>query len=73
MNTLKKIKKNIKIEIEARNLNEVKEILKVGGVDRIMLDNFNYDDTRKAVDLINEKYETESSGGITLETISELC
>ncbi|MFC2096385.1 carboxylating nicotinate-nucleotide diphosphorylase [Bacteroidota bacterium] len=61
--------KNIKIEIEARNLNEVKEILKIGKVDRIMLDNFNYDDTREAVKLINSKYETESSGGITLETI----
>ncbi|HAF27612.1 MAG TPA: carboxylating nicotinate-nucleotide diphosphorylase [Bacteroidales bacterium] len=66
---LKKNDKDIKIEIEARNLNEVKEILKVGGVDRIMLDNFNYDDTREAVNLIDEKYEIESSGGITLETI----
>lgn len=66
---LKKNNKDIKIEIEARNLNEVKEVLSIGGVDRIMLDNFNYDDTREAVDLIDGKYETESSGGITLETI----
>ena len=68
---LKKNKQNIKIEIEARNLNELKEILKVGGVDRIMLDNFNYDQTREAVKLIDSKYETESSGGITLETIKK--
>ena len=66
---LKKNQKNIKIEIEARNLNEVKEILKVGGVDIIMLDNFSYNETREALKLINGKYETESSGGITLETI----
>lgn len=66
---LKKNDKDIKIEIEARNLNEVKEILRVGGIDRIMLDNFSYDDTREAVHLIDEKYEIESSGGITLETI----
>lgn len=64
-------KKDIKIEIEARNLSEVKEILRVGKVHRIMLDNFNYDDTREAVKLVNGKYETESSGGITLETIRE--
>ena len=66
---LKKNQKNIKIEIESRNINEVKEILKVGGIDRIMFDNFNYKETREAVKLINGKYETESSGGITLETI----
>jgi len=69
--------KNIKIsiEIEARNLNEVKEILRIGKVDRLMLDNFNYDDTREAVRLIGGKHETESSGGITLETIRDyaLC
>jgi nicotinate-nucleotide pyrophosphorylase (carboxylating) len=63
--------KNIKIEIEARDLNEVKEILNIGKVNRIMLDNFNYNNTREAVKLINGKYETESSGGITLETIRD--
>jgi len=62
-------KKNIKIEIEARNITEVKEILRVGGVDRIMLDNFNYENTREAVRLIDNTYETESSGGINSETI----
>lgn len=62
-------KKDIKIEIEARNISEVKEILRVGGIDRIMLDNFNYENTREAVSIINNKYETESSGGITSKTI----
>lgn len=68
-NYIKEKKKNIKIEIEARNLTEVKEILRIGGVDRIMLDNFNYENTRKAVKLIDGKYEIESSGGITKKTI----
>jgi len=66
---LKNLNKNIKIEIEARNIDELKEILRIGKIDRIMLDNFNYEDTRKAVQLINNQYETESSGGITLDTI----
>jgi nicotinate-nucleotide pyrophosphorylase (carboxylating) len=66
---IKSKNKNIKIEIEARNINEVKEVLEVGGIDRIMLDNFNYDNTRKAVELIGSTYETESSGGITEKTI----
>ena len=61
--------KDLKIEIEARNLSEVKTIKNFGGVDRIMLDNFNYDDTREAVKLINGQFEAESSGGITLDTI----
>ncbi|MCG8410878.1 MAG: carboxylating nicotinate-nucleotide diphosphorylase [Bacteroidales bacterium] len=66
---LKSINKDIKIEIEARNITEVKEILRIGGINRIMLDNFNYENTRKAVELIEGKYETESSGGITDQTI----
>lgn len=66
---LKKNKKDLKIEIEARNLAEVQAIIHFGGVDRIMLDNFSYADTREAVKLIDGKFETESSGGITLETI----
>ncbi len=61
--------KNLKIEIEARNLAELDEILSCGGIDRIMLDNFNYDDLRTAVKLIAGKYETEASGGITDKTI----
>ena len=60
---------DIKIEVEARDLNEVKEIMEVGGVHRIMLDNFNYNDTRTAVKLIGDKFETESSGGITEKTL----
>jgi len=59
---------DLKIIVEARNMNEIKEILKSDGVYRILIDNFNYDDTRRAVDLINGKCLTESSGGITLET-----
>jgi len=66
---LKQNQKDLKIEIEARNLKEVKEILSLGGVDRIMLDNFSLENTKEAVMLINGKYETESSGGITSENI----
>jgi nicotinate-nucleotide pyrophosphorylase (carboxylating) len=68
---LKAKKKKLKIEIEARNMKEVKEILSVGKIHRIMLDNFNYTDIRKAVQLINGKYETEASGGITEKTIAQ--
>lgn len=66
---LQKNGRDLKIEVETRNLNEVKEVLEVGGIHRIMLDNFSLDDTRAAVALIAGRYETESSGGITLETI----
>jgi len=59
---------DLKIIVEARNMNEIREILKSEGVYRILIDNFNYEETRKAVDLINGKCLTESSGGITLET-----
>lgn len=61
--------KKLKIEVEARDLDEVKQILQVGGVDRIMLDNFNYTDLKKAVELIGVSSETEASGGITRETL----
>lgn len=70
-NYLKAKEKALKIEVEARNMSEVEEILQVGGVDRIMLDNFSVEDTRKAVELINGRMETESSGGITKETIAD--
>ncbi len=59
---------DLKIIVEARDLTEIEEILKTEGVYRILIDNFNYEDTRKAVKLINGKCLTESSGGITLET-----
>ncbi|MCL6273035.1 carboxylating nicotinate-nucleotide diphosphorylase [Muricauda sp. 2012CJ35-5] len=68
-NYLKDNGKDLKIIVEARNLEEVSEILESGGVYRILLDNFNYLDTRKAVQMIGEKCLTESSGGITEETI----
>ncbi|MCB0380437.1 MAG: carboxylating nicotinate-nucleotide diphosphorylase [Flavobacteriales bacterium] len=68
---LKNNNKTLKIEIEARDLNELDEILKVGKVHRIMLDNFSFDDMRKAVQLIGGKYETEASGGITEKTIRD--
>ena len=68
---LKKIKKNLKIEIEAHSLESVEEILLIGGVHRIMLDNFSITETREAVKLINGTFETESSGGITHENIRE--
>lgn len=60
---------NLKIEIEVRNFDELQQVLTHGGVDRIMLDNFSVADTKKAVDIINGRFETESSGGITFDTI----
>jgi nicotinate-nucleotide pyrophosphorylase (carboxylating) len=60
---------DLKIEVEARDLNEVKQILASEKIDRIMLDNFNYSDMREAVKLIGNYAETEASGGITEETI----
>ena len=64
-----KNKLNLKIEIEARSLNDVRKILDIGGIDRIMFDNFSVKDTLVAVKEISGIYETESSGGITLDTI----
>lgn len=58
----------LKIIVEARNLEEIEEILQNDGVYRILIDNFNYEDTRRAVEMINGQCLTESSGGITLET-----
>jgi len=65
--------KNLKIEIETRNLKEVQEVLNVGGVDIIMLDNMSIDDMREAVKLINKKYKTEASGGITETTLRSVA
>ena len=62
---------NLKIEIEVRNFDELQRVLDHGGVNRIMLDNFTVADTKKAVDLIGGKYETESSGGITIDTLRD--
>lgn len=60
---------DLKIEIEVRNFDELQQVLDCGGVDRIMLDNFTVENTRKAVEIINHRYEVESSGGITFETM----
>jgi len=68
---LKNRNKNLEIIVEARNLEEVNEILLEGGVKRILLDNFDYETTKKAVEIIGNKCQTESSGGITEKTISE--
>ncbi|MBP6197608.1 MAG: carboxylating nicotinate-nucleotide diphosphorylase [Fermentimonas sp.] len=68
---LKEKNKDLKIEIEVRNFEELNEALNVGGVDRIMLDNFTVEDTRKAVEIVNGRVELESSGGITFETIRD--
>jgi nicotinate-nucleotide pyrophosphorylase (carboxylating) len=68
---LKENSLDLKIEIEARNLTELDEILAVGNVDIIMLDNFSFEDMRAAVKKINGKYKTEASGGITETTIRD--
>lgn len=68
---LKRRKKKLAIEIETRNIDDVKEVLSVGNVQRILLDNFSPALTRTAVELINSQYEVESSGGITEKNIAE--
>ena len=68
---LEKNNLKLKIEIEVRNFDELLQVLERGGVDRIMLDNFSPADTRKAVEIIDHKYETESSGGITFDTLRD--
>jgi nicotinate-nucleotide pyrophosphorylase (carboxylating) len=67
---LKAKKLAIKVEIEVRNLTELAEVLAVGQVDRIMLDNFDVPTTKKAVAIVNKRFELESSGGINLDTIA---
>ena len=66
---LKERNLDLKIEIEVRNFDELNQVLECGGVNRIMLDNFTVADTKKAVELLNHRYEVESSGNITLDTI----
>lgn len=61
--------KKLKIEVETRNVAEVEEVLAVGGIDVIMLDNMSVDEMKKAVQLIGGKYKTEASGGITESTL----
>jgi len=68
---LKEKGKDLKIEIEVRSFDELAQVMAEGGVDRIMLDNFTPENTRKAVEIIGGKYETESSGGITFATLKD--
>ena len=68
---LKENNLDLKIIVEARNLDEVSEILASGGVHRILLDNFDYENTKKAVALIGDQCQTESSGNINEKTLSE--
>lgn len=63
--------KSLQIEIEVRNLEELSQVLSIGGVDRIMLDNFSFENLRAAVKLIDGKFITEASGGITEENVAE--
>lgn len=68
---LKEKSLDLKIEIEVRNFDELAEAMNCGGINRIMLDNFSVADTKKAVDIVGGKFETESSGGITFDTIRD--
>lgn len=63
--------KDLKIEIEVRSFDELQQVLSLGGVDRIMFDNFTLEMTRKAVEMVGGRYETESSGGITFDTLRD--
>lgn len=74
-NYLKETGRQMKIEVEVRNFNELDQALAIGGVDRIMLDNFSVEDTRKAVEAVGGRVALESSGGINLDTIRDyaLC
>jgi len=65
------LNKKLAIEIEVRNIDEVEQVLQTGGIDRILLDNFNFSDLCDAVDMIEGKYITEASGGITIDNIRE--
>jgi len=70
---LEENKKNLKIEIEVRNLKELREVMETRGVDRIMFDNFSITDMKAAVEMVGGRYETEASGGITEETLREVA
>lgn len=63
--------KTLQIEIEVRNIEELSQVLAIGGVDRIMLDNFSFENLRQAIKLIDGKFVTEASGGITEENVAE--
>ena len=63
--------KDLKIEIEVRSFDELQQVLDLGGVDRVMFDNFTPEMTKKAVEMVNGRFETESSGGITFDTLRD--
>lgn len=66
---LKQKNKNLAIEVEVRNFKELDEAIETGGIQRIMLDNFTPSDLKKAIEIVNKRYETEASGGITESTL----
>nr|WP_199158681.1 carboxylating nicotinate-nucleotide diphosphorylase [Pedobacter sp. ASV2] len=68
---LKDQNKSLQIEIEVRNIEELNEVLAIGGVDRIMLDNFNFENLTKAVNLVDGRFVTEASGGITEGNVAQ--
>ncbi|MCH3924291.1 MAG: carboxylating nicotinate-nucleotide diphosphorylase [Bacteroidales bacterium] len=70
---LKENNKDLKIEIEVRNFDELNQVLSVGNVDRIMIDNFSVEDAKKAIKIINHRFETECSGGINEKTIKDFA
>ena len=70
-NYLKEKGKSLKIEVEVRNLDELQEALRVGGIDRVMFDNFDIPTTKKGVEIVNGRVEIESSGGITFDTLRD--
>ena len=65
--------KKLAIEIEVRNIEELQQVLQTGGINRILLDNFNFDDLREAVKIINGRFITEASGGITIDSIRDFA
>jgi nicotinate-nucleotide pyrophosphorylase (carboxylating) len=70
---LKEKNKNLKIELEVRNFDELRQAMEVGGIDRVMLDNFTPDELKKALEIVDGKYETEASGGISIDTIRDFA
>jgi nicotinate-nucleotide pyrophosphorylase (carboxylating) len=68
---LKNTGKDLKIEIEVRNLDELQQVLAIGGIDRIMLDNFSFENLRTAVEMVGDRFPTEASGGINEKTIRQ--
>jgi nicotinate-nucleotide pyrophosphorylase (carboxylating) len=68
---IKETGKKLAIEIEVRNIDELEQVVQTGNVNRILLDNFNYDDLRQAVNMIEGRYITEASGGITIDNIRD--